>query len=140
GGGINDLGAGKLSVADDTFSNNSAPGTGSQGDGGAIDVGDLCESAAAGDLVVTDSSFIDNSAGVDGGAIDAENTCSGPGNTGTLTVTGSTFQGNTTTSGVGGAISQWNSAAGSSVTNSTFDANSAGDSGGAIGGPGDVSS
>jgi predicted outer membrane repeat protein len=124
GGAIDDLGSGTLTVASDTFSNNSATF-----DGGAIDAADNCTSAAAGNLVVTGSSFISNSTpNSDGGAIDVSD-CSG---TGTLTVTGSTFQGNDagSASGFGGAIANW---ASGTVTNSTFAANVA-QRGAAVGG------
>lgn len=129
GGAVDDKGSGTLTVANDTFSNNTA-----SAQGGAIDAGDTCVGGdAAGDLVVQDSTFTANGASdsnqLDGGAIDSSD-CSG---TGTLTVTGSTFQGNDagSSSGFGGAIAAWDN--GGSVTNSTFSAN-VGQRGAAVGG------
>ncbi|HEY1443708.1 MAG TPA: choice-of-anchor Q domain-containing protein [Acidimicrobiales bacterium] len=119
GGGINDIGTGKLSVGNDTFSNNKATG-GSPSQGGAIDVADSCEGGTGGVAVVTNSTFVGNSADGDGGAIDSQDFCSGGPTTGSLTVTGSTFQSNT--AGFGGGVNTWNT--GNTITNSTFTANS----------------
>jgi predicted outer membrane repeat protein len=123
GGGIFDIGTGTLSIGNDIFTNNTAGG----GHGGAIDVADGCHGGTSGDAVVTNSTFIGNSApSGDGGAIDA-NDCS---STGTLTVTGSTFQ-NNSAGPEGGGIGAWE---GGTVTNSTFDSNSAPGGGGAVAG------
>jgi predicted outer membrane repeat protein len=125
GGAIDDRGSGTLSVNNDVFTHNQA-----DGEGGAIDAADTCTGASAsGNLVVTGSTFVDNSGvSLDGGAIDSAD-CSG---TGTLTVTGSTFTGNDagSSSGFGGAIAVW---AAGTVTNSTFSANIA-QRGAAVGG------
>ena len=124
GGAINDIGTGTLTVADDTFSDNTiGPG----GNGGAIDAADGCNGGTTGDLVVAGSSFVGNSGSeADGGAIDIAD-CTG---SGTLTVTDSTFQSNVGGS-EGGAITAWD---GGTITNSTFASNSAPGGGGALGG------
>jgi predicted outer membrane repeat protein len=133
GGGINDLGTGTLSVGADTFSGNKA-GTGDTDFGGAIAAADACEGGTSGSLVVSASTFTGNSAGGDGGAVDANDYCTGGATPGTLTVTGSTFVSNT--GSFGGAVSSWQT--GSTVTNSTFASNSTAtaDDGGAYGGVG----
>ena len=114
GGGIEDLGTGLLSVADDTFSNNTAPDH-----GGAIDVGDGCigEGDLNGSLVVTATTMSGNSAGDAGAAIDAGD-CEG---TAHVTMTDSTVEGST--AGGGQAVQTWE---GSSIDNSTFASNAGG--------------
>jgi predicted outer membrane repeat protein len=71
---------------------------------------------------VTNSTFVDNSAGSDGGAIRSYHG-------GTLTVTNGTFSGNRAINGSGGAIENDDST--QTITNSTFSGNSA-NNGGAI--------
>jgi hypothetical protein len=116
GGGIDDMATAPLSIGYDVFSGNKALGTGhNDGDGGAIDFADGCNGFPSGNLTVTESSFVGNSAPF-GGAIDAHD-CGGT--TGSLTVINSTFQGNT--AGQGGAVIENNHG---SVTNSTFASNS----------------
>ena len=105
GGAIFDVGTGTLTVGHDTFSNNQETGG---NDGGAIDAVDGCNGGTSGNVVVTNSTFVNNTGTSDGGAIDAHDFC-GPAPTGTLTVSNSTFQSNTAT--FGGAISAWNAAA-----------------------------
>lgn len=112
GGGINDVGSGTLTVSHDTLRNNLA-----DLNGGAIDVADGCGGASSGTLVVTSSTFEANTAtGPDGGAIDAQD-CSG---TGSLTISDSTFEGNSGPNG--GAIY---SALTGTANNSTFVSNTA---------------
>jgi len=126
GGAIFSIGTGTLTVGNDTFSHNTI---GSNGNGGAIDVADNCNGGTSGDLVVTNSTFIDNSGpDADGGAID-EAECDG---TGTATVSDSTFAGNS--ADFGGAIAWYGTVGGFTVTNSTFASNSASGSGGAVAG------
>jgi CSLREA domain-containing protein len=94
-----------LTVADSTFSENTA-----EQEGGAID--------SAAELNVTDSTFLENSAGMNGGAINHD-----PIRNDALTVSGSTFSGNSLQLGFnGGAI--YHSAIGSTINNSTFSGNS----------------
>jgi predicted outer membrane repeat protein len=133
GGGINSLGTGTLTVGADTFSSNKA-GTADTDFGGAIAAADACEGGTSGSLVVSGSTFTGNSAGGDGGAVDANDYCTGGATPGSLTVTDSTFVSNT--SSFGGAVSSWQT--GSTVTNSTFASNSTAttDDGGAFGGVG----
>jgi predicted outer membrane repeat protein len=113
GGGAIDAGdesaGGTLTIADATFSGNTA-----EGDGGAIDMGD--GGGGYGSLVVTGSTFTSNH-GDDGGAIDAaDNGGSGP-----VTVTSSTFTGNKGGSD-GGAIDVGDEGGSAtvSVSSSTF--------------------
>ncbi len=103
---------GTLTVEDCTFSNNWAL------NGGAIQ--------STGVLHVTDSTFLDNTAFELGGAIYAFNS--------TLTVYGSTFSGNQSTTSGGGGIALYQSTGMvlAVVANSTFSANTAGSDGGGI--------
>jgi hypothetical protein len=129
-GGEGEVGA--LVVTGSTFSGNSTTGsTADRGDGGAIDNGD--ESTSTGALSVSTSTFIDNTATVDGGAIDNGDNGGTGGTSGAPNgVSGSTFtdnsaNGTTLTAGDGGAID--NADIGGrgylTVSSSTFSANSA---------------
>ncbi len=70
GGAIFSIGTGTVTVGNDTFSYNTI---GPDGNGGAIDVADNCNGGSSGDLVVTNSTFVNNSGpGADGGAVDAQ--------------------------------------------------------------------
>jgi hypothetical protein len=103
---------GNLTLSNVTVSNGG--GASFVGDGGAISLG-------GGNLTITNSAFLNNSARF-GGALALES--SG----GTITITGSTFSGNVATqvNGLGGAIENGNSAAVTLVViNSTFTGNSA---------------
>ena len=93
GGAIFDVRTGILTVGHDTFSNNQETG---ENDGGAINTVDGCNGGTSGNVVVTNSTFVNNTGTSDGGAIDAHDFC-GPAPTGTLTVSNSTFQSNTAT-------------------------------------------
>jgi hypothetical protein len=117
GGAIENSASGFLTVSACTFSGNTAL------DGGAIDNGDK----GGGILVVSASSFIDNTATSDGGAIDNADKGSG-----TLTVSGSAFSENK--AGDGGAIDDSDNAGSGTVTvsGSTFYANIASHDGGGI--------
>jgi predicted outer membrane repeat protein len=99
-----------LSVGNDTFTNNTAAGV--NGSGGAIE--------NQGTLTVANCRFISNGSNIYGGAIDTGLGASGP-----LSVSASTFNGNTATSG--GAI---NTASTATFTNNTFQSNQANGSGG----------
>jgi predicted outer membrane repeat protein len=108
-------GQGTLTVSDSTFSDN-AP----NGEGGAIDSGDL---GGAGSVTVTDSTFSDNTAS----AITSGNDGGG----GSVTVSASTFSGNSSTDG--GAIDSGQAGGGSvTVADSTFSGDTASNDGGAI--------
>jgi predicted outer membrane repeat protein len=113
------LSGGTLNVSDSTFSHDADPGA-----GGAIDA-DGPET-----VVVSDSTFTDNSA-AEGGAIADPNVDSGDG---TLTVTGSTFTGNTASNGgaISNAIANATDQTTLAVGDSTFTDNTATGSGGAI--------
>ncbi|WP_333889508.1 right-handed parallel beta-helix repeat-containing protein [Caldilinea sp.] len=115
GGGIVNFASGALTVTGSTFSENSA---GAFSSGGAI----LSNSAyGVNAVMITSSTFISNSAPyASGGGIAIINS-------GTLTVSNSTFSGNSAISG--GGIYHYESAV--NLTGSTFSGNSA-DSGGAI--------
>ena len=128
GGLYNDRGA-TATVSDSTFSGNSAPaGGGIFNSGGTLDVtnstfsgnkstndwGGAIVNGSFSTATVSDSTFSDNSAGAEGGAIR---------NDGTLDVTNSTFSENSA-SLRGGGIWQ-GSATRLTVTNSTFSGNSA---------------
>ena len=119
GGGIFNQ-SGTLTVTNSTFSGNSAPAYG----GGICDHGRTL-------TVIANSTFSKNSAGFDGGGI-----LTG----GTLTVTNSTFSGNSSAdaylSGGGGGIGNIGTLA---VTNSTFSKNSAKNGGGGISSTGTAS-
>jgi hypothetical protein len=124
GGGLD--AEGDVTVLNDSFDDNATAGT-----GGAIVVG------VAGSVAVTDSTFTANSANGDGrgdggGAI--SNETNGPHGSvaygGMLSVTGSTFDGNTSDEG-GGAIITANS---TPITDSTFIGNSSAQGGGALNG------
>lgn len=131
-----------LVVKGSSFSGNSASNANGGGDGGAIDNGDS-SSAGTFTVSVSDSTFSDNSATSasyygDGGAIDNGDSA-GSNATDTLTVSDSTFVGDTA-GATGGAIDNGNAAANTAtataaVTGSTFDHNRAfgnGADGGAI--------
>jgi len=94
-----------LTVTGSTFLNNTAPGTASQGYGGAITIN-------SGTVSVTNSTFSGNSANYVGGAIY---------NNGILTLTNNTFSGNSSAF-VGGALSTNNSV---TAANNIFSGNSA---------------
>ena len=100
-----------VSISDMTLEHGSAL------NGGAIDLAD----GDAGALTVSNSAFVANSAGADGGAIDAGDNAG----TATLTVTGSTFTGNTGAD-EGGAIdnADYGGTSSATVTGSTFSGNS----------------
>ena len=100
-----------VSISDMTLEHGSAL------NGGAIDLAD----GDAGALTVSNSAFVANSAGADGGAIDAGDNSG----TATLTVTGSTFTGNTGAD-EGGAIdnADYGGTSSATVTGSTFSGNS----------------
>ena len=72
GGAIFDVGTGTLTVGHDTFSNNQETGG---NDGGAIDAVDGCNGGTSGNVVVTNSTFVNNTGTSDGGAIDAHDFC-----------------------------------------------------------------
>jgi hypothetical protein len=120
GGAIEDLGSGTLTVANDTFANNSALFA-----GGAIDIADGCIGLGplTGNLVATGSTFSGGSAR-GGGAIESSD-CDG---VGIITVNGSTFHGNSALGG--GAIIAEGLA--NTVTNSTFVSNMGTGGGGGI--------
>jgi predicted outer membrane repeat protein len=86
---------------------------------------------SGGTLTIDHSSFIDNSAASNAGAIANGDLSS---SSATLIITDSTFRGNSTVNGVGGAIDNADEGGNSTVTvaGSTFTGNSAGASGGAI--------
>jgi hypothetical protein len=120
GGAIMDDSAGRLLVADDTFSGDSADNA-----GGAI------YASSGGSLVVSSSDFQNDSSGQHGGAIESGDGAGDgqPGDAlggGTLLVTDSTFTGNS--SNVGGAIDGGETNGGGTVSlvGSTFANNSAG--------------
>ncbi len=119
-------GTGTLSVSGSTFSANFAGQ-----EGGAIGNGlALFGPSSRGTATVTETSFTDNSAAYNGGAID-----SGDANgTGSLTVTGSTFSGNTATMGDGGAINNgdYSGSGALTATSTTFSGNASSGDGGAI--------
>ncbi|MGD0394055.1 MAG: Ig-like domain repeat protein [Acidimicrobiales bacterium] len=119
GGGIDSTG--DLTVADSTFSGNSA-----ESDGGAIASGDR---SGSGTLTVTGSTFSGNSAAADGGAIDSGDHSQN----GTLTVSDSTFSGNSDGDD-GGAIDSGDNFGNGTLTisDSTFSDNGAESGGGAI--------
>jgi predicted outer membrane repeat protein len=93
GGAVNNNGTGTGTVSKSTFSLDKSKDE----NGGAIDNGYGDDSDVS--LTVNDSTFVGNSAGGDGGAIDSGD----DGSTGTLTITFSTFDENEST-GDGGAI------------------------------------
>ena len=90
-----------MTLNDCTFTGNSA----TSGGGGAID------NDSSGTLIINDCTFYNNLAAGDGGAIL---------NSGSLTVIGCTFDGNSSDGGEGGAIANFGSL---SVVNSTFYSN-----------------
>ncbi len=128
GGGVDNTGT--LSVTNCKFEGNSAAGNGNLAYGGAI--------ANSGRLTVANSSFVSNattggvfpfsSGGVAGGGA-IENA-----STGRVSVTGSTFSGNSATSGDTGYGGGIQNAGTLSVTNSTFCGNSATGVNGSFGG------
>jgi len=125
GGAIATINGASLTVTDSTFQNDGQNGS---APGGAIFDGGNSP------VTVTGSTFLTNAAGSGpGGAIDME----GPSGiaTQTLTVTGSTFQGDQA-AGSGGAIevslSSNQSSATVPITNSTFEGNTAATAGGAV--------
>ena len=102
-------GASSVSFTNCVFSGNTATGA-----GGAIEFG------ALGNLTITNCTFSNNTAGTNGGAINFIGTATN------LTISGSTFTGNATLNGVGGAINAIGSVAGVlSVTTSLFSGNNA---------------
>jgi CSLREA domain-containing protein len=101
GGGI--FNSGTLTLTNCTFSANSAATL-----GGGID-------NSGGTMTVADSTFVNNSAGADGGAIFNDSNS-------TLTVTNSTFSANTSVDFGGGIFNGHNAIL--KITNSTFSANS----------------
>jgi predicted outer membrane repeat protein len=123
GGAI--LNGGNLTLDHDVFLHNQAPF------GGAV-VQERCSSAGqppvpcvAASLVVTDSTFSNNSASNSGGAINLQSD--------TVSVSNSTFVGNS--AGSGGAIYLFGNSTfttSGTVVNSTFNGNSAGSNGGAL--------
>ena len=119
GGGIYQVG-GALFIEDCSFFRNLTGDFYLAGDGGAILAVDT-------NITISNTEFIENSAGFDGGAIDLDG--------GSLTITDSSFDGNSATGfssmpGEGGAIRTGNGTL-LSVTNSTF-VDNASDAGGAI--------
>jgi len=117
-------GIGTLGVSGSTFTSNTAGA-----DGGAIDNGD--SGGVGSGTTVTNSTFTSNVADVDGGAIDNADY----GGTGTsVVISGSTFAQNASTTNDGGAIDNGDNdgAGGLAVSTSTFYANTAAYSGGAI--------
>jgi hypothetical protein len=142
GGAINFESTGSLSIANSTFTGNTAGGDGSTGGahGGAIYT--LYHSSS---LAITGSTFADNSAGGDGGSADYTGRSRGGAieydGEGSVTVTGSTFTGNTaggdggggyqSGQGLGGAIYLLDFATSTSVSDSEFRSNTAGGDGGA---------
>jgi predicted outer membrane repeat protein len=93
------------------------------GQGGALEV------TGGGSLIVTNCTFTNNVATVSGGAITVL------GGAKDLTISGSTFTGNSTVSGTGGAINAIGTAPGVlSVTTSLFNGNNAGTNGTSTGG------
>lgn len=119
GGGI--FNAGTLVVNGSMFVDNTA-----LYDGGAIDSADH----GGGTLEITGSSFSGNVATYDGGAINSADNAG----TGTVTVSGSTFSGNSVTKGDGGAIDSTDHGGKGSltITTSTFSGSKAGNAGGAL--------
>ncbi len=143
GGAIEQAGGGTLTVADCTFTGNTAGGAGdaeeesNQGHGGAISV-----SSSSGSTTVSDSTFTANAAGGPGGAGFQSGLGSGgaiwDANPGSLTVTDSTFTDNTAGgdgdgvqggNGAGGAIQKSGGLA-LIVSDSEFVDNTAGGDGG----------
>jgi CSLREA domain-containing protein len=112
GGGVFVGSGAQLTVLDSTFSHNSATAPGAFGLGGGVD--------NHGTLIISNSTFSNNSADNTGGAL--------INNAGTLTITNSTFSDNS--SGYGGALRSF--AGTISITNSSFSGNSASSYGGAI--------
>jgi len=109
GGAINLNGAGpfqKLSLTQDTFQGNVAGDTNENG--GAIQ-----DESGNGTIIISNSLFLDNVAGAEGGAIDQAS--------GTLAVTNSQFSGNIAGMDGGGAI--FSDGITLTVTNSTFEDN-----------------
>ena len=132
GGGI--LNVGTLSLVGSTVSNNTAGGKASLGTNGAVTGGGV-RNANIATLTVTNSTISNNFAQIGGGIF----------NTGSMTITGSTFASNSAGVGVstnqtleGGAIFI-NSPGTGSIVNSTFFGNSAKDDGGAIANNGNIS-
>ena len=119
-----------VTITASSFSDNSAASAGGNGDGGAIDSGDS-SSASGISVAVSDSTFEDNTSGAAGGAIG-----NGIGGGGTLSVTGSTFEGNAANGALsdGGAINNADDCGSGDVLveSSTFDTNSASTDGGAL--------
>ena len=150
GGAIEHFSEGPLTVSGTTFEGNSAGGAGGaggtalfsffgsgHGEGGAISVAKFASSAS-----VSDSMFIANAAGGDGGSGNSSGrgeggAINGESGMGPLTVSGSTFAHNTaggrkgggssSGTGVGGAIESFSSL---TITASTFTGNAAGGRGG----------
>lgn len=115
GGAITNEQGGNATVENCVFSDNSGI------DGGAI--ANAPKPDSSGTLNVIDSTFTDNAAGSNGGAID--NAHFGPNAFGTVTITGSTFSGNVAQDGNGGAIDSGDSGGVGTlrVSDSTFDHN-----------------
>ena len=135
GGAVNNGdngGTGTLTVSASTFSGNTSTGVASTdgGDGGAIDNGDNGPGAGTSTLAVSFSTFSDNTANHDGGAVDNGDYTG----LGSMSVTASTFSGNSASTVNGGAIDNGDNhgTGAASVDDSTFDANTASDYGGAI--------
>lgn len=119
-----------LTVTDSSFTDDDAASAGGNGDGGAIDSGD--EATGTGISVsVAGSTFADDSAGAGGGAIG-----NGISGSGALSVTGSTFDGDSADGALsdGGAIDNADDCGSGDVLvgSSTFVANSATTDGGAL--------
>ncbi len=125
GAGLTNTSGGTVSVTRTTFSNNIATN-----DGGAIDNGDYGGGTAT--LTITGSTFADNISSFNGGAIDNAD----DDGTGVVTVSNSTFTGNTGYDG--GAIDNGDRREAQStpstvtVTDSTFSGNTSNNDGGAI--------
>ncbi len=141
GGGIFATGEVELSISGSYFSENKAVGytgddedlySGNTGDGGAIHI------SGQGALSITDTTFWKNNAYDDGGAINTQ-TFSGE-----VTLDATTFEDNSTTKGIGGAVlilmksdellDDFSEYANVSITDSSFSGNTAqSDDGGALG-------
>jgi hypothetical protein len=117
------IGGGTLTINDSTFSGDSATATGVPGlaAGGAIYLG-------SGTLTINNSTFSGNAAAQLDGGFDSGGGAIYALNGGTVTINGSTVSGNSASAGSGGGIDALNSAL--TITGSTFSGNSAGGGGG----------
>lgn len=121
GAGLSNNNGGSVAITDVTFAGNIAT------DGGAIDSADGDGGSGSGSLAITRSTFTGNTASLNGGAIDTGD----DGGSGTVTITDSTFAGNTASAYDGGAIDNADDAGAGTVgiVGSTFTGNTATDGG-----------